>query len=439
MPTFHPSAEAAEAYLISNVRVIDPAADVDRVCDVLLTRNGITLEPEEIPSEAVKIDGTGKWATPGLIDLQVHFREPGFEYKETIETGSRAAFAGGITTVVVMPNTKPALDNGEAVRWQTRRAREVDGIRLLVAAGATRAIAGDVLSDYAELKEAGAVAVTDDGYPVSSADIMRKSLESCVENDLLFMQHAEDMELSKEGSMTLSPVSERLGVSGQPADAEGAMVERDVKLAMETGARYHVLHMSTKRSLEAIRKAKAAGAHVSCETSPHHMWLTYDRVGKGDTFAKMNPPLRGDEDRRALLDGLADGTIDAVATDHAPHALEEKERAFEQAPNGIIGLETAFAAVLKLHDEGVIDENRAVELMTAGPARVLRRPELGTFAGAARPDLTLIDPEKEWIFDKDRCFGKQHNSPFLGQSFKGQVVATFKDGALRFSDEIELT
>lgn len=438
MATFFPSSSAAGSYLISDVRVIDPAQKIDQVTRVLVSAQRIAIAPVDVPDDAIHIDGSGLWAVPGLIDLQVHFREPGFEYKETLETGSKAALAGGITTVVVMPNTRPALDNADAVRWQSTRASEVDGVRILVAAGATLNISGDTLSDYKALKQAGAVAVTDDGYPVSSPEVMRASLEACVEHDLLFMQHAEDLSVSAEASMTLSPVSERLGVSGQSADAEGVMVERDVQLAEKTGARYHVLHMSTARSLNAVRGAKARGANVSCEASPHHLFLTYERVGDGDTFAKMNPPLRSEQDRQALIEGIVDGTIDAVATDHAPHALEEKERDFESAPNGIIGLETAFASVLKLKHEGHIDDIRAVELMTSGPARVLRRTDLGTFGPGAKCDLTLIDPDAEWTFDRSRCFGKQHNSPFLGETFRGRVLATFKDGALRFSEGLSV-
>ena len=326
MPEFFEPRDRAT--LVSGVRVIDIAADVDRSADVLLAPGRITLDPRaaDVPDDALRIDGAGLWALPGLIDLQVHFRQPGFEHKEDIASGSRAALAGGVTTVVVMPNTKPTLDTAEAVAFQGAEAQRVHGVRVLVAAAATEGIAGKRLTDHAALQGAGAVAVTDDGYPLSDDALMRASLEQCAELDLLFMQHAEDMSLSHGEPMTRGATSEALGVSGQPADAEGAMVERDVALVGETGARYHVLHLSTARSLRAVRAAKAKGLAVTCEASPHHLLLTDEACAGGDTHFKMNPPLRSEADRQVLLAGIADRSIDAVATDHAPHSAEEKAR-----------------------------------------------------------------------------------------------------------------
>jgi dihydroorotase len=338
-----------DAFLLERARVLDPAAALDDTLDVLVEPGRVTLAPGSVPDGAKRVDCRGLWALPGLLDIQVHFREPGFEHKETLTTGARAALAGGVTTVVVMPNTKPALDTPEAVRFQTERGREA-GVNVLVAAAASVGISGERLTDYAALKQAGAVAVTDDGFPLLDDGLMRRSLELCREHDLLFMQHAEDTRMTGHAPMTESDVSRALGVRGQSPDAEGVVVERDIALALETGARYHVLHTSTARSLEAVRRAKATfgdePARVSCEASPHHLLLTYDACREGDPNTKMNPPLRSEEDRRALVAALVDGTVDAVATDHAPHHADEKGKGFADAPFGVTGLETAFAAVL---------------------------------------------------------------------------------------------
>lgn len=418
-----------EPTLIQRVRAVSPGDQLDTVTDVLVTREGVFVSPSSVPEGVRRIDGSGLWAVPGLTDLQVHFREPGFEHKETIASGSRAALAGGITAVVVMPNTRPTLDTPEAVAFQSSRAQEVCGVDIFVAAAATKNIAGDELTDYAALKAAGAVAVTDDGFPLAGNAVMLESLRQCVAHDLLFMQHAEDPTLSQHGVMTSGPVSERLGVRGQHADAEGVMVERDVALALETGARYHVLHMSTARSLAAIRDARAKGGRVTCETSPHHLLLTFDVCRDADPNTKMNPPLRAESDRQAMWDGIVDGTIDALATDHAPHAADEKGKGFVDAPFGVVGLETAFAAALKMFHAGAISRTRAVDLMTTGPARVLQKPELGTFAAG---NLALVDPDLEWTVGPEDLFGAQQNSAFLGYAFKGRVVATFHHGVLRY-------
>ena len=416
--------------LVRGARLIDPAAGIDRVCDLLVRPEGITLDPGPVEGEAV-IDGRGLWALPGLVDLQVHFRQPGFEYKETIETGSAAALAGGITTVVVMPNTQPRLDTPERVRFESEEAERVDGIRILVAAAATENLDGERLTDHGALKAAGAVAITDDGLPVLDDELMEGSLRLCAEHDLLFMQHAEDTRMTRHAPMTLGPTSAALGVEGQPADAEGVMVERDVEMAARLGARYHVLHTSTRRSLDAIRRARAAGARVSCEASPHHLLLTDEACAEGDTNFKMNPPLRSEDDRRALVEALLDGTVDAVATDHAPHSAEEKARGFVDAPFGVIGLETALSALLSFVHEGRLSAERAVALMTAGPARVLDRPDLGTVtAGSA--DLCLVDPERRWTVGLDDLRGRSKNSSFLGRTFQGRVTHTFLRGELRY-------
>lgn len=427
---------ASDVTLIRGARVLDPHQNLDLTTDVLISPAGVVVSPDVTPEGAQIIDGQGLWAVPGLIDLQVHFRQPGFEYKETIETGSAAALAGGICTVVVMPNTKPALDTPDRVRFESEEARRVDGIELLVAAAATHDLAGTQLTDHGILKEAGAVAITDDGLPVLDDVLMERSLEQCAAHDLLFMQHAEDTRMTGHAPMTLSPVSEALGVRGQPADAEGVMVERDVALAEKTGARYHVLHTSTARSLNAIRDAKARGVAVSCEASPHHLMLTYEACAGGDPNTKMNPPLRSEADRDALIGAVVDGTVDAVATDHAPHSAEEKARGFVDAPFGVIGLETAFSTVLELMHANLIDARRAVELMTSGPARVLKASDrMGTFAAGAPAHLTLIDPEAHWTVTDETLKGRSKNSWCMGRAFRGRVVGTFLRGRLRYATE----
>jgi dihydroorotase len=425
---------SAQATLLKGARVIDPDAGIDRVTDVLVSPDAITLDPAQLPPHVEERDARGLWAVPGLIDLQVHFREPGFDYKEDLHSGSDAALAGGVTTVVVMPNTRPALHSPEAVRFQMEESRKVGRARILVAAAATYDIAGERLTDHGALKAAGAVAITDDGLPVLDDALMEGSLAQCAEHDLLFMQHAEDTRMTHHAPMNLGPTSKKLGVEGQSADAEGVIVERDIDLVRKLGGvpRYHVLHTSTARSLQAVRKAKDEGLHVSCEASPHHLLLTDEACSAGDPNFKMNPPLKSEADRAALEAAVIDGTVDAVATDHAPHAASEKAKGFVDAPFGVIGLETAFAAVLDLMHRGLIDTRRAVELMTAGPARVLKATgELGTLVGArAALDLTLIDPERSWTVSEKTLRGRSKNSSFLGRTFKGQVLATFKDGRL---------
>jgi dihydroorotase len=428
MPMTQPAAT-----FIRGARLLDPAAGVDVITDLLVSPAGVQRAPTEVPDDARRIDGSGLWALPGLVDLQVHFRQPGFEYKETIESGSAAALAGGICTVVVMPNTQPRLDTPEQVAFESDEARRVRGIDLLVAAASTQNLDGEALTDHAALKAAGAVAITDDGFPVLDDDLMRGSLEQCAALDLLFMQHAEDVRMTRHAPMTDSPVSVALGVRGQSSDAEGVIVERDIALTRETGARYHVLHTSTARAMAAIREAKAEGLRVTCEVSPHHLLLTYDACAAGDPNTKMNPPLRSEYDRKALVAALADGTVDAVATDHAPHTADEKAKGFEQAPFGVIGLETALSALLTFVHDGTITDVRAVELMTAGPARVLGlEGKLGTLGEHAPVHLTLVDPHRVWTVTEADLAGKSTNSAFLGRTFTGRVVATVLHGELRY-------
>ncbi|MBI1947964.1 MAG: dihydroorotase [Deltaproteobacteria bacterium] len=431
--------------LIRGARVIDPAAGIDAIVDVLIGPGGVTIDPSSVPDHARRVDGRGQWALPGLVDLQVHLRDPGLTHKEDQLTGSRAALSGGVTTMVVMPNTRPVLDDPALVAAQSSSADARGLARVLVAAAATRASAGQALSDYRALKAAGAVAVTDDGLPVQDDALMEQSLISCAANDLVFMQHAEDTRISQHRPMTECEVQRAAGILGQPAEAEWVMVERDVALAERTGARYHVLHLSTARSLAAVRRAKERGASVTCEVSPHHLTFTCNDVVKAgielpsteadlDPNKKMNPPLRSGADRRALVDGLADGTVDAVATDHAPHTAAEKGQGFARAPFGTTGLETMLGVLLRFVHDGTIDARRAVELVTSGPARVLRRQgALGTLSGRqAPPDLCLVDPERSWVVTTGALQSRSKNNCFLGLELRGRVTATWLRGRLAY-------
>lgn len=412
--------------LYRNIRLIDPASDTDQRGDWLFHEGGFSQHKGgELPADCEQVEAEGQWLLPGLVDLQVHFREPGFEYKETIESGAQAAFAGGISSVVVMPNTRPSLDTPESVAFEIAEGKRV-GLDLMVAAAATQGLGGKQNCDYAALKAAGAVAITDDGLPVMDDAVMRQALLGCREHDLLFMQHAEDLSLSKHGAMTSGPTQSALGVTGQDPNAEGAMVERDVALVRETGARYHVLHTSTARSLEAIRAAKFLGLPVSCEASPHHLLLTDEACASGDTLKKMNPPLRAEADRKALVEALREGTVDAVATDHAPHSAKEKAQSFNDAPFGVIGLETAFAALLRFYHAGELDAGTCVALMSSRPATVLGRGHnLGRLLGPEAPGVfCIVDPQARWQVTPDKLHGRSKNSAFLGEHFTGRVLHT---------------
>jgi dihydroorotase len=390
------------------------------------------------------VDCRGLWILPGLVDLHVHLREPGEEGKETIATGARAAAAGGVTTVVAMPNTKPVCDSASVARFVQARAREAGFARVLPAGSITRGSKGEALADMAELKEAGCVCVTDDGLPVMSAGVMRRALEYARDLDLPVMVHAEDLTLSAEGCMNEGAVATRLGLPGIPAAAEVAMVERDLLLAEMTGAHLHVAHVSAAGSVRAIRQAKARGVRVTAEATPHHFTLTDEAVAgmpaalgpaveSYDTHAKMNPPLRAESDRQSIVGALNDGIIEAIATDHAPHGPLDKQVEFIHAMNGIVGLETSLALTLALVRAGGLPLARAVERLTAGPARAFGLP-YGTLAAGAPADAIVVDPEREWKVDPLRFFSKSRNSPFTGWTLRGRVLRTYVAGKLVHSE-----
>jgi dihydroorotase len=426
--------------ILDSGRVIDPANKIDGTRTVVIDGGKIVAVREQAASPADKLvhqvfDCRGKWILPGLVDLHVHLREPGEEGKETIATGSKAAVAGGVTTIVAMPNTKPVCDSASVARFVSGRGREAGLARVLPSGAITRGSNGEQLSDMAELKEAGCVVITDDGRPVMSAGVMRRALEYARDLDLVVMVHAEDLSLSAGGAMNEGPVATRLGLPGVPAEAEVSMVQRDLLLAEMTSARLHIAHVSAAGSVRAIREARARGVRVTAEATPHHFTLTDDAVAGSegsepyDTHAKMSPPLRAEADRQAVVGALADGTIDAIATDHAPHGPLDKQVEFVQAPNGIIGLETSLALTLRLVASSEISLSRAVERLTIGPARCLGLP-YGTLSVGAPADAIVVDAEKEWKVDPQRFYSRSRNSPFAGWTLRGQVLMTFVAGKL---------
>jgi dihydroorotase len=420
--------------LIKGGHVIDPAAKIDAPMDVLL-REGHVAEiapPNRIRGGAdEKFDARGLIVAPGFIDLHVHLREPGQSYKETIASGTAAAAAGGFTSVCCMPNTQPVLDSPEWITWVQQPERGAV-VNVFPIAAATHASKGAVLTDFRGLQRAGAVAITDDGKPILNDAVMRETLRVASEINLLVIQHAEDTRMTENCSMNDGPTSFRLGLRGMKTAAEASIVERDVQLAQQfTGARLHVAHLSTADALKAVRRGKRSRARVTCEVTPHHFTLTDADVGDYNTNCKMNPPLRSASDREALLVALADGTVDAIATDHAPHAIHEKVMEFERALFGVTGLETALGlAITRLHREQKIPLARIVELFTAGPARVMTLRGRGTLARGSYADVTIFDPKKRWTFEAAKSRSKSHNTPFDGWQLTGKVVATVVGGEI---------
>lgn len=419
--------------LIKGGHLIDPAARIDGPMDVLI-EDGRVIElaaPGKIKGADEKFDARGLVVAPGFIDLHVHLREPGQAHKETIATGTAAAAAGGFTSVCTMPNTVPVIDSVEWVQW-LRLPQRSAAVNIFPIAAATRASKGATLTDFRALQRAGAVAVTDDGKPILDDDVMHAALVLGAELSLPVVQHAEDTRLTEHCSMHAGPQSFRLGLRGMPAAAEANIVERDLRLATQIpDARLHVAHISTADALKEIRRGKRSRTRVTCEVTPHHFVLTDEDVKDYDSRYKMNPPLRSAADLESIVAALADGTIDAIATDHAPHASHEKEVEFELAAFGITGLETALAlAVTKLHKEKHIPLARIVDLLTAGPARCFDLRGRGTLARGSVADVTIFDPKKRWTFQAAASLSKSKNTPFDGWQLMGKVIATFVGGKI---------
>jgi dihydroorotase len=431
--------------LILNGRVVDPASGIDAERDVLLRRGRVAAVemPGGLREAKAKetIDATGMVVAPGLVDVHVHLREPGQTYKESIKTGTAAAAAGGFTSVVAMPNTVPVNDSVARLEWMLDAAREAC-VKLFAMPAATFGSHGEEITDFHELQRAGAVGFTDDGKPVLHDSVMREALVAAAGIGVPISQHAEDTRLTVGCSMNAGPVAFRLGLRGMTVEAEARIVERDIRLLREIErsdrlrAHLHVQHVSTAKAMGLIREAKAEGLHVTCEVAPHHFTLTDEAIGDYDTNAKMNPPLRAEVDRRAMIAGLMDGTVDCIATDHAPHAAHEKEQEFERAPNGITGLETALGLALRvLHRGEGMTVSRVIALMSAQSAGILSLEGRGTLSVGSFADVVVFDPAAEWSFRAKASRSKSRNTPFDGGAMLGRVMATLSEGRVVYRGE----
>ena len=428
------------ALLIRGGHLIDPAAGVDALKDILL-KDGRVAEiagPGKLKSAngAEVLDATGLTVAPGLIDMHVHLREPGQGYKETIASGTAAAAAGGFTAVAAMPNTIPVNDSPETTRWMLAPERGAV-IRVFPIAAATRGSKGEAINDYAALKSAGAVAVTDDGNPILKDNVMRETLIAAARVGLCVIQHAEDTRLTQGASMNAGAMAFKLGLRGMATEAESGLVERDIRLVTElrdTRVHLHVAHTSTAAALAAVRQARRSGLRVTCEVTPHHFLLTEEHVGLYNTNAKMNPPLRSAFDRDAMIEAILDGVVDAIATDHAPHAVHEKEVEFESAPNGITGLETALGLCVRwLHKEWKMPLGRVLSLLSAQPAALLNLKGRGTLTVGSFADVVVFDPKAEWVYNARETKSKSRNTPFDGWTMQGKVRWTISEGRIAYS------
>ena len=421
--------------LLRGGRVIDPARNFDASADVLLQAGKVARVEAGIsaPAGTKVIDVKGWWVVPGLIDMHTHLREPGQEYKENIETGTAAA-AGGFTAVAAMPNTVPPNDNRAVTELMIRRAREVGAVHLYPIGCITQGQQGETLAEMGEMQEAGIVAVSDDGKSVMNSEVMRRALEYARGLGLLVIQHAEDTALAANGPAHEGAASTRIGLRSQPAAAESAMVARDLELVALTGARYHVAHASCAETVRLVREAKRRGLPVTAEVTPHHLTLTDEACADYDTAKRVNPPLRSQADVEAVRAGLADGTIDAVATDHAPHSPVEKEVEFEQAASGMIGLETALALCLELVHANVLTPAALITRMSVAPAKILGIPG-GTLAPGSVADVTVIDPQVAWTCDPAKLRSRSRNTPFAGRAMRGRAMLTIVAGNIAFAEE----
>lgn len=420
--------------LIRGGRVVDPQNSIDRQADVLLDQGRVVRVDAGIASADQVVDAREKLVLPGLIDIHVHLREPGQEYKEDIVSGTRAAAAGGFTAVCCMPNTRPVNDTRSVTEAIVQRARDTGAVRVYPVGAITQGLAGERLCEFADMKEAGSVAVSDDGRCVMDAGLMRRALEYASTFDLPLLQHCEDHRLSAGGAMHEGLMSTRCGISAQPAQAESVIVARDIELVELTGARYHAMHVSTESALRHLREAKRRGLPVTCEVTPHHFTVTDELCLKYDANAKVNPPLRSTEHVEAVKQSLADGLVDAIATDHAPHSILEKDVEFGCAACGISGIETSVALSLDLWRQGVVTLPRLVELLTCGPARLLGLPG-GTLSVGAPADVTVVDPDLRWTVEPEQFVSKGRNTPFGGWQVQGAALCTVVAGQVVYTRE----
>jgi dihydroorotase len=416
--------------LVKNGRVIDPSSRTDQVCDVLIADGKIAGVGTDLPANGAEMfDASGMVVAPGFIDMHVHLREPGFEHAETIESGSRAAAAGGFTSICCMPNTKPVNDSATVTSYIVERARRYAAVNVFPIGAITKGSAGEELAAIGAMKSAGAVAISDDGQPVMNSRVMRRAMEFARSYDLPVIDHCEDLNLSAGGDMHEGVLSVRWGLRGIPSASEDVMVARDLLLAELTGARCHIAHISTRNAVAMVDYARRHGQPVSCEATPHHFSLSDEQMAPYDSNYKMKPPLRGTCERTAVVEGIVSGTVSAIATDHAPHAGSEKMQEFERCPFGIIGLETALPLALEsLVHPGKITLNRMVELFTTGPESILRLGR-GTLAPGAPGDVTIFSTDATWTYDVNQSFSRSRNSPFDGRTFRGGPAATIVNGA----------
>ena len=426
--------------LIKGGRIIDPSQDIDRKGNVLIENGKIKSFPKttkkfEDDKKVTVINAKGKVVSPGFVDIHVHLREPGFEHKETISSGCESAAAGGFTSIVCMPNTNPVNDNASVTEYILLKARTEGIVNVFPIGAITKGELGESLAQIGEMYEAGCVAVSDDGMPVMNSKVMRHAMEYVQAFDIPVVSHAEDKNLSGPGVMNEGDVSTELGLAGIPCASEDVMVSRDITVAELTGARLHICHVSTAGSVRLIRAAKKRGVRVTAEVTPHHFILTDEAVGQYDTNAKMNPPLRGKKDRKAVIEGLKDGTLDAIATDHAPHSEDEKKVEFDLAPFGIVGLETALPLSLKLVEDGVLTLSQVVSKLTDSPSNVLNLGK-GTLEIGSAADVVIFDPEEEITVDREKFHSKAKNSPFHGWELKGAVHSTIVNGKVVYKPKI---
>lgn len=421
--------------LIQHGRLIDPAGKIDAVTDILIENQKISAIGTGLSAQdAQVIDAAGKVVCPGLVDIHVHLREPGFEYKETIETGCAAAARGGVTTVACMPNTKPVVDTPELVDFVRQQAKKACGVNVIPLAAVTKGQKGEELTDAKTLAQAGVVALSDDGVPVQDANLVRLAMLQAKEWNLPLLSHSEDAGMVCNYAVNEGKVSRELGIPGRPAIAEEIMIMRDAMLAEETGAAVHICHVSTAKSVDIVRQYKKKGVRITCETCPQYFTLTEEEVLKQGTMARVNPPLRTEVDVEGIRGGLLDGTIDAIVTDHAPHSAEEKARPLTEAPSGMVGLETSLAVTLTaLYHTGLMDLSTLLGKMTVQPARIL-----GLDKGALKPgcdaDVLIFDPDEEWIVDPEQFASKGRNTPFGGHKLKGKVKYTIAGGRVIYQD-----
>ncbi|MBF0425499.1 MAG: dihydroorotase [Magnetococcales bacterium] len=424
----------AGTLLIKGGRVIDPVRRFDATADLLLVAGKIEeIGRPDPPPGCPVIDATGLVVAPGLVDMHVHLREPGFEFKETIASGTRTAAAGGVTSVAAMANTNPVIDDPSVVGYILEKARAAGHANVFPIGALTRGLRGETLTEMGLLQKAGCVAFSDDGRPVMDSGVMRKALDYSRAFNALLIQHAEDLGLAARGCMNEGVVASRLGLPGIPAESEDIIVDRDIRLVSLTGGRYHVAHISTRGAVQAVAAARARGLPVSCEATPHHLALTDIAVGDYDTDAKMSPPLRGEVDRQALREGLAQGVVTVIASDHAPHDLDSKRVPFCQAANGVVGLETLLPITLELVAEGVVNLNAALAAITCNPAQLLGI-DRGTLLPGRPADVVLFDANEAWTVDAARLHGMARNTCFHGRPVRGRVKVTILAGRIVYRD-----